>query len=928
MKQKKRFLGFFLVLTMMSSQIITTSVQAATTSNPTSKIDLNKTVEKNQWGLNEEFTVNYTIQPRDIPQSLVPEELYHKNGADISLVIDKSGSMAWNLAGEHDYYGNPNLKTTTSYVEDTNGEYIRFSNGKVSYYGTYYYAYSSWWGWGSKTQYISYESNSYETLIDSTGKYIVFKNKKYYLDLQKSYKQVNTMEKSRMQIVREAANSFVDKFKNYSNVRIGLIDYSSTANVENLLLGQLEFSTVKSNIDAIMPNGGTNIGDGLRKAYWQLKDGSSADKKKFLVLLTDGTPNLRSYKSNKNQRISVADNSISGYSTDGDGNADVGNYGFDYAKYIAGIVGADKTNNALNINPFMIAFSTDATSNKLSDISNVASNNQAGYYYEAKSIEDINQVYENIAKTVLSDLSIYGLKLEETFPSGISIVDKSNGLKIDSSNGQKIIGDIGNINYTLDTVNHIFKADPITFWVNLKGTATGDYVLGKNATGNSTSFVSYKDIDGKDVSPSPSFPPININIYNNKPPMVEAMLTDGANKDNYNLSVKVDKPSNIVVKASKDDSTSIATQNNVNDAITGNMYTYTLPIPTSTVKSNIYKNIYTLSLEASDKENLKTVETVPLISTQFITEQTNNSKNSFLIKTEINSTIKEIKVNGNIILTNKVTDSDGKYTCDTRNLVDGDNVVSVTVVNSYNNITQTTTNFNVDKMQPATPVITTPKDKTTTDKNKPTIAGTGEPGATVTVYDGTNSIGTVTVASDGNWSLVPIDALTDGDHIIKATQSDVAGNVSGESNKVSLTVDTTIISIINHGMFLNGVVNDKSPYLIVKGFSGNFGVEYKTSIKNAKIQIKVDNECTISDFKFYKIVGAGQPIYVSNLAVPSKSGIFSIAMPDDSTHFILAYKGTVNKNATEGDILTNSIIVGNSKESFCKIKVVKLPILQ
>jgi len=685
MKLKKQFIGLLLVLTIISSQTSTINVKADTTANPTSKIDLNKTVEKNQWGLNEEFIVNYTIQPRDIPQGMVPEELYHKNGADISLVIDKSGSMNFGIGG------NTTLAKTTSYVEDSNGTYIRFYNGSVSYYGTYKKNNTS----------IQYSNRPYKIYSNSTGKYILFNSSNYYLDLQKKYKQQQTTEKSRMDIVREAATNFVDKFQSYSNVNIGLIDYSNIATAKNTLTGQSAFNTVKSNISGIDPGGATNIGDGLRKAYWQLKDGSNINKKKFIVLLTDGEPNMRSYytnNNNNNQKISVSDNRDSNYQTDGDGNSDSGDIGLNYAKFIAGIVGADKTNNALNINPFMIAFSTSATTNNLAQISSIASNGQLGYYKEAVSAEDINEVYEKIAQTILSDLSIYGLQLEETLPSGIEVVGVSNGLKVDSFNNKRVIGDIGNINYTLDTVKHVFKASPINFWVKLKGTAAGDYVLGKNATGNSTSFVSYKDIDGKDVSPAPAFPPTKINIYNNQPPDVDAILGNSISNSNYNLLVNVNKPSDIVVKALPNSSTIIANKDHTDFVLNGTNYNYSLQnISAQVVQNNINSNVYNLTLEATDATNstLKTNEELPLASVTLV--KADNDTDNILIQSDTNTNITEVKLNDNVILNNQLTDSNGKYSCNNVDLNYGNNVVSVTVVNSYNNTTQTITNFNVEK---------------------------------------------------------------------------------------------------------------------------------------------------------------------------------------------------------------------------------------
>ncbi|MCB2298705.1 Ig-like domain-containing protein [Clostridium tagluense] len=267
----------------------------------------------------------------------------------------------------------------------------------------------------------------------------------------------------------------------------------------------------------------------------------------------------------------------------------------------------------------------------------------------------------------------------------------------------------------------------------------------------------------------------------------------------------------------------------------------------------------------------------------------------------------------------------------TEALIDGNHVITAMQSDVARNVSpiSNTVNLKIDTTAPVAPVISTPKDNTVTKDNTPTITGTGVVGAIVTVYDGTKDIGTATVDSNGNWTLTVIEALSEGNHVITATQNDVAGNVSPKSNIVNLTVTATVI--IKHGMFINGVVSEIKPeYAIVKSFSGNFGVDFTTTIKNTKMQIKVDNECTISDFKLYKIVGAGQPIYISDIAGPSKTGTFEITIPTiyaDITHFILVYKGTVKSNAVVGDQLTNVITV-NSIESPCKIKVVALPDLQ
>ncbi|WP_201546133.1 Ig-like domain-containing protein, partial [Psychrobacter sp. H7-1] len=75
------------------------------------------------------------------------------------------------------------------------------------------------------------------------------------------------------------------------------------------------------------------------------------------------------------------------------------------------------------------------------------------------------------------------------------------------------------------------------------------------------------------------------------------------------------------------------------------------------------------------------------------------------------------------------------------------------------------------------------------------VTGTGEPGATIELTDGSgNVIGTTTVNPDGTWSVpvdqADIDAMGEGPETITATQEDPSGNVSAPVT-TDITVDTT-----------------------------------------------------------------------------------------------------------------------------------------
>ncbi|WP_257896094.1 Ig-like domain-containing protein, partial [Enterobacter chuandaensis] len=66
-----------------------------------------------------------------------------------------------------------------------------------------------------------------------------------------------------------------------------------------------------------------------------------------------------------------------------------------------------------------------------------------------------------------------------------------------------------------------------------------------------------------------------------------------------------------------------------------------------------------------------------------------------------------------------------------------------------------------------------------TNDRAPTLNGTGEPGSTITISNGSDVIGTVEVPSSGLWSFTPPSPLVDGTYVLTATATDAAGNPSG-----------------------------------------------------------------------------------------------------------------------------------------------------
>ncbi len=76
----------------------------------------------------------------------------------------------------------------------------------------------------------------------------------------------------------------------------------------------------------------------------------------------------------------------------------------------------------------------------------------------------------------------------------------------------------------------------------------------------------------------------------------------------------------------------------------------------------------------------------------------------------------------------------------------------------------------------------------TTDDSKPTLSGTGEANATLTIYDNGKAIGVVTVPASGKWVYTPDVDLGLGSHSITLIQTDQAGNTSLVSDPYTFTV--------------------------------------------------------------------------------------------------------------------------------------------
>ncbi len=125
------------------------------------------------------------------------------------------------------------------------------------------------------------------------------------------------------------------------------------------------------------------------------------------------------------------------------------------------------------------------------------------------------------------------------------------------------------------------------------------------------------------------------------------------------------------------------------------------------------------------------------------------------------------------------------------NLSEGSHTANaIATVSGVDSAASNTNTFTVDTIAPAAPAIGSPANGASTSDNTPTISGTAEPGAVVTVYVDSNPVGSATANGSGIWT-VTSTTLADGSRSVRATAVDAAGNSSPSSSTVTITVDST-----------------------------------------------------------------------------------------------------------------------------------------
>ncbi len=241
------------------------------------------------------------------------------------------------------------------------------------------------------------------------------------LDKSGSMNDTISTNKTKMSVLKVQANLLLDTLAKSKNIDVCIIPYDYSANpldahgdvnlngTYELINAKLNNTALKATVSGMTPNGSTNTGDALRRAYFALLDYKNKTENKnkvivyYIILLTDGNPTKYSVEQ-------IDHNSVSFLKAGGAANlsGDGSNVTPQTLGYVEDVGQVLVVKGQIpGINTSVIGFTKNST--EVNRVKEIAETYCGGTYYPATSEVDLTKAFETISQLILSETwHIYG----------------------------------------------------------------------------------------------------------------------------------------------------------------------------------------------------------------------------------------------------------------------------------------------------------------------------------------------------------------------------------------------------------------------------------------------------------------------------------------------------------------------------------------
>ncbi|WP_459479722.1 OmpL47-type beta-barrel domain-containing protein [Clostridium saccharoperbutylacetonicum] len=288
--------------------------------------------------------------------------------------------------------------------------------------------------------------------------------------------------RSRFDVLKENAAKFINKFKNSPETQICIFTYSDLARqFKDFTRVDGDNNSVNRDalinaINALTSEKNSNLGDGMRKAYWKLKVLPN-DGIKCILIMTDGEADMFTTIS---EHSYYDFQSLEGNIDFITSNNDSSNVYDDYSTAVRYGQEMGKFITAENIMTFAIGFNEE-DSYKLEAVaasSGASKKTNGKHYYHVQGLSDIDNVCNGIFEEINADYPLT-VSFLETVPKGIKVLTVPEGfeLSFQEDGSYKVSGEIPNVKLSKvdDLGNFAVNQEIVTIEIQYTEEGTKDF---------------------------------------------------------------------------------------------------------------------------------------------------------------------------------------------------------------------------------------------------------------------------------------------------------------------------------------------------------------------------------------------------------------------------------------------------------------------